>query len=258
MTVVILFVLGIIVGSFLNVVGLRWDSGRSILGRSFCPHCRRTLSWWELVPIVSFFFLKAQCQGCQGKISWQYPLIEILTGLIFVTVFNFQTSLLENLFFFIILSIYVVILIYDLHHKIIPDELVYTSIVLIILFRLTTYYLLPTTFSLLDWLAGPIIFIFFGSIWLLSRGRAMGFGDAKLGLSIGLLLGAAQGFSAIIMAFWLGAGTALIYLALNKIGFLKDGKKLTMKSEIPFAPAMILGTWISIVFHLNILHVALF
>src|SRR3989344_4097317 len=185
MTTVILFVFGAIVGSFLNVVGLRWGSGRTPGGRSSCPHCGKVLEWRELVPIVSFCLLKARCRGCQAKISWQYPLIELWTGLVFVNV---------PYMFLPVFCIYTVILVYDFTHKIIPDALVYTSIVVALISRIVA------GGSLWDWLAGPIIFSFFGLIWLLSRGRAMGFGDAKLGLSIGLLLGVAQGFSAIVSA----------------------------------------------------------
>jgi len=86
----------------------------------------------------------------------------------------------------------------------------------------------------------------------------MGFGDAKLGLSVGLLLGAIQGFSAIILAFWIGALGSLTYLLLNKTGFIKKAKKLTMKSEVPFAPFIVVGAWLALVFDLDIFYVALF
>ena len=262
MTAVILFVLGALVGSFLNVVGLRWDSKNSrptgrfrsfgrVGGRSHCPQCKKQLSWWELVPIASFLALKARCFGCGRKISWQYPLVEIWTGLIFATV---------PYIFIPVFCIYVVITIYDFKHKIIPDGLVYAAICYSLLIPIFFIH-----YALLDWLAGPILFSFFGLIWLLSRGRAMGFGDAKLGLSVGLLLGASEGFSAIVLAFWIGAIGSLGYLFLNKVGlpagkagFLKNSNGLTMKSEVPFAPAIIVGTWLSLVFHLNILHVPFF
>src|SRR3989344_5877873 len=239
MSVVILFVLGTLVGSFLNVVGTRWGSGRTILGRSSCPHCNKTLKWWELVPIFSFLIQKGRCRSCGTKISYQYPIIEIFTGLIFATVPVWTLP---------IFCIYVVILIYDFHHKIIPDPLVYTAIALSLIYALLNL----RTYELIDLLAGLIIFLFFAAIWLLSRGRAMGFGDAKLGLSIGLLLGAAQGLSAIILAFWIGAVYSLAYI------FIKNDKGLTMKSEVPFAPFIIIGAWVSIVFHINLLHVAIF
>ena len=86
----------------------------------------------------------------------------------------------------------------------------------------------------------------------------MGFGDAKLGLSIGLLLGAAQGFSAIILAFWIGAVVSISYLILCSAVFIKGAKRLTMKSEVPFAPFLIIGAWVAVVYHLDLLHVSLF
>ncbi len=251
MIYIFLFILGAIVGSFLNVVGLRWNL-KNFGGRSTCPSCGKILRWWELVPIASFLILKARCQRCQTKISWQYPIIEIWTGLIFLSIFNFQFSILQNLILISVFCIYIIITIYDLKYKIIPDSLVYVAILLSVVSRWLS------VGSTLDWLAGPIIFAFFGSIWLLSSGRAMGFGDAKLGLSVGLLLGAPYAFSAVILAFWIGAFVSLAYIFLNKISFLKDVKELTMKSEVPFAPFIIIGAWISLVFRLNILHVASF
>jgi len=230
-----LFVLGTVVGSFLNVVALRWGTGRTLLGRSSCPFCGKKLKWWELVPIVSFLVLRARCQGCQAKISWRYPLIELWTGLVFATV---------PYIFIPIFCIYIVITIYDLRHKIIPDSLVYASIMLALVLRLIS------GGGLWDWFSGPMLFTFFGSIWLLSRGRAMGLGDAKLGLSVGLLLGASQGFSAIVLAFWIGALASIVYLFFNK--------NLTMKSEVPFAPFIVAGAWVSLVFDLNIFYVTLF
>ena len=242
MVIISLFIFGMIVGSFLNVVGLRWDS-RNFGGRSICPNCFKTLRWFELVPILSFLAQKGRCRNCMTRISYQYPLIELWTGLIFITV---------PYIFIPVFCIYIVITIYDLKHKIIPDSLVYSAILLSVVSRWLS------VGSTLDWLSGPILFLFFGLIWLLSRGRAIGFGDAKLGLSVGLLLGATQGFSAIILAFWIGAAGSLAYLFWDKMGFPKNAKKLTMKSEIPFAPFIVVGAWMSLVFNLNLFHVALF
>lgn len=236
MTVVILFVFGAIAGSFLNVVGLRWNSGLSLGGRSFCNACGRTLRWYELVPIFSFLWLKGRCSKCRTKISIQYSLIELWTGLIFITV---------PYIFLPAFCIYIVIVIYDLRHKIIPDNLIYTAILLSVVGRWLS------TSSTLDWLSGPVIFSFFGLIWLLSRGKAMGFGDAKLGLAIGLLLGASAGLSAVILAFWLGATFGIISMIFYR-------KKITMKSEVPFAPFLVAGAWLALVFNLDLLHVSSF
>ncbi|MEX2013983.1 MAG: prepilin peptidase [Parcubacteria group bacterium] len=251
MTAVILFVFGAMVGSFLNVVGLRWDT-KNFGGRSHCPLCSKTLKWWELVPILSFLALRSRCRGCDGKISWQYPTIEILTGLVFLSIYNLQLTTYNKIILILVFCIYIVIGIYDIRHKIIPDSLVYTVILLSVVGRWLS------VSSTLDWLAGPILFAFFATLWLLSRGRAIGFGDAKLGLSVGLLLGAAQGFSAIILAFWIGALIFVPYLFLDRFGFLKNAKGLTIKSEVPFAPFIVSGAWIALVFDLNILHVPLF
>jgi prepilin signal peptidase PulO-like enzyme (type II secretory pathway) len=260
---VILFVFGVAIGSFLNVVALRLNSGLSILGRSGCASCGRALSWWELMPILSFFILRGKCRECHAKISWQYPLVELWTGLIFISIYNLQFSIYKEFspdfivhcsLLLVIFSIYIVITIYDIRHKIIPDQLVYLSVILSLIVPLSIVH-----YSLLDWLTGPILFLFFASIWLVSKGRAMGFGDAKLALSLGLLLGAQAGFSATILSFWIGAIfglTAIIYGWLNPL--LSRVKKFTMKSEIPFAPFLILGAWLSVVFQLDLLHVSLF
>jgi prepilin signal peptidase PulO-like enzyme (type II secretory pathway) len=257
---IILFIFGAFIGSFLNVVAGRWGRGPSIVsGRSSCPHCGRTLKWYELVPILSFVALRGKCGSCGARISLQYPLVEIWTGLLFASIYYslsniypefrlilpasyYLLPILHYLILISIFSIYTIILIYDLHHKIIPDLLVYLSIALALLYRIVIYHLLPVESSTLDWLAGPIIFLF-------SRGRAMGFGDAKLGLSLGLLLGASNGFSAIVLAFWVGAGISL---------FLVFKKGFRMKSEVPFAPFMILGALLSLILNLNILNVAIF
>src|SRR3990167_813290 len=152
MTGVILFVLGTIVGSFLNVVALRWDH-KNFGGRSKCPHCSNTLRWFNLIPVLSFIFQRGKCSNCGAEISYEYPIVEILTGLIFVTVPVWMLP---------VFCIYIVILIFDFYYKIIPDELVYAAIVLSFLYSL---FFIP--YSLLDWLAGPILFTFFASIWLL-------------------------------------------------------------------------------------------
>jgi prepilin signal peptidase PulO-like enzyme (type II secretory pathway) len=249
-------VLGAIIGSFLNVVALRWNTGKSLGGRSSCAVCQKTLEWRELIPVISFFLIRGRCSECKTRVSWQYPLVEALTGLVFATLYSVLSfSLLAYISAVIIFCVYIVILVYDLRHMIIPDALVYLSIGLALLFHLRFY-----SFNLWDWLVGPIIFALFGLIWLLSRGRAMGFGDAKLGLSIGLFLGLTEGLSAMVLAFWIGTVVALFLLGLSrtKSSLFGKGKGLTMKSEVPFAPFMILGAWLAIIFHFDLLHVLSF
>jgi len=244
MTTVILFVLGLIIGSFLNVVGLRFRSGVGLGGRSFCVVCRKDLPWWELVPVISFVILGGKCNKCKTNISWQYPLVELLTGLIFVTLP--RISIVSWILFAAVFSIFVVILIYDARHKIIPDSLVYPAIALAFLARIFSGGMLEK-----DFVSAIGIFVFFAALYLVSNGRAMGFGDAKLSLAISFVLGAAGGLSAMVMAFWLGTAAVIA-------SFLFMGKKLTMKTEIPFAPFLIFGAWLSLIFQLDLFHVALF
>jgi prepilin signal peptidase PulO-like enzyme (type II secretory pathway) len=262
MIIIFLFCLGVLIGSFLNVLGLRWNSGKTMGGRSLCFTCGKKLNSWELIPLVSFLLQKGKCRGCKAKISWQYPLIELLTGLIFATLYIAIASDTTLPFVWVIglwalvtsiFCVYVVITIYDLRHKIIPDSLVYTSIFLSLIYRIIV------GGSIFDWIAGPILFLFFALIWLVSRGRAMGFGDAKLSLSVGLMLGANLSYSAFVLSFWIGALCALGLMLLVRLGALSQrGKRLTMKSEIPFAPFIVLGAWIALILHFNILHVTFF
>lgn len=257
MSYLILFVLGAVLGSFLNVVALRWKSGFGLGGRSHCPQCGKKLSWYELVPIVSFVLQRGRCRGCLSKISWQYPAVEVVTGLTLISLYVVYGLSSYFVLSGIVFLLYIAILIYDIRHKIIPDTLVYCAILLSVIARWLTYS------DLLDWLAGPIILAFFALIWWVTRGRAIGFGDAKLGLSLGLLLGAAQGFSAVVLSFWIGAVVSVGYLVLGRVAYrsfplLKGGKSLTMKSEIPFAPFIVFGAWASAVFVLDLLHVASF
>lgn len=225
------------------MVGLRFRSSLTLGGRSFCPTCSKTLKWYELVPVFSFLILRGRCSKCKSPISVQYPMIELWTGIVFVSLYSIFGLTTYSLLLTIVFCIYTVILIYDLRHKIIPDSLVYLSIGLSLLVPL---FLIP--YSLIDWLTGPILFSAFGLIWLVSKGRALGFGDAKLALSIGLLLGSSQGFSAIALAFWIGAGLMLPVMLFSRKG-------ITMKSEIPFAPFMIIGAWVSIFFGFDLFHV---
>ncbi len=252
MTSVILFVFGAIVGSFLNVVALRYHSGRSLQGRSACGACGEKLQWFELVPILSFLFLWGRCRHCGGRISPQYPLVELWTGLLFASL---PYALLLPF------CLYVVITVYDLRHKIIPDALVYFSLLPALIIAIYSHY------SLLDWFSGPILFAFFALLWVLTRGRAIGFGDAKLTLSIGLLLGARVGFSAIVLSFWLGAawGLSLILTSIlsplfrGSSGLIMKGRsRVTMRSEIPFAPFLVLAAWAAVVLQLDLLHVSIF
>ena len=243
----IIFIFGTIVGSFLNVVVFRYNTGLSIIiGRSKCFSCGKNLQWYELVPLFSFLMLHGKCRNCKSKISYQYPIVECLTGIIFTLIFiKFNLSLLLPLYL-LISSVLIAMSVYDFKHKIIPNGMVYTfsALSFAILFLVhPSGELLGLPISL-DLLAGPILFCFFAFFWLVSGGKWMGFGDAKLALGVGFLLGFSDGVFAIMLAFWIGAIVSLILILLQKINVLKS--KLCFSSEIPFAPFIILAVFIQI------------
>ena len=212
---------GATVGSFLNVVALRYGTGQSpLVGRSFCPACNIKLSAIDLIPVLSFIFLGGKCRTCRAKISWQYPLVEILTAVIFLFLFRSPLALIAW-------CLLIVIMIYDWRHKIIPDGLVLVFGILALAMAILNN-LGSDLFLALLW--GPLFAAPFFLLWFFSSGKWMGLGDAKLGLGLGWLLGASS-IDAFILAFWIGAVVSLVL-----IGWQKGQKKLTMKSEVPFAP----------------------
>ncbi len=238
-------------GSFLNVVALRYNTGRSIArGRSQCFTCGTPLNWRQLIPIFSFFAQRGVCGKCGSKISWQYPIIEALTGSLFLFVFLFLGGSgaifggqFSNLFFgrlvyyWAIFSLLIVIALYDFKHQIIPDMLVYSFAFLSLL---AIFFEHGQLWSGLAGrlLSGIAFFSFFALIWFLSNGKGMGFGDAKLALGIGFLLGPLKGLIAILVGFWSGAIVGILLLILAK-------KRYNMKSKVAFGPFLIFGVMIA-------------
>ena len=233
------FIFGAVVGSFLNVVVLRLNTGQSVVsGRSKCFTCAKKLKWHELLPIASFVFLRGKCSVCKAKISWQYPVVETITGIIFVLLFQQPQNIFGFSFLVLIFSFLIIIAVYDYRHQIIPNLFVWIFNLLAFASLFRNWNLEIGNFDFNGLLAGFILFAFFALLWGVSRGRWMGFGDAKLALGIGWLLGITKGIAAITLAFWIGAiaGVLLIYLNKSKYG---------LKSGIAFGPFMILGTAVS-------------
>ena len=244
------FILGTIIGSFLNVVSFRYNTGLTLRGRSKCFSCDKTLTWIELFPILSFILQKGSCRKCKSKISWQYPLVEFFSGILFILVFYFFPPVsieagFVTIFYLFISCLLVVITIYDIKHKIIPDPLVYTFII-VALARLFIAPDLSLIFpSAITLLSGPLLALPFLLLWLVSRGKWMGFGDVKLVLGIGWVLGLGAGISAVILAFWIGAAISLVWI-------LTVVKKFKKHEEIPFGPYLVLGMYIVLFFNIEV------
>ena len=247
----LIFLLGVCVGSFLNCVVYRLKEGKGFLsGRSFCPKCKHKLSWQDLIPILSFFLLKGRCRYCKEKISWQYPLVEIATGTLFLLIFNFQFPIfneflmfkLQNLLIFsyqlLITCFLIIIFIYDLKYFIIPDRIIYPAMGITFLYRLFEIWNFGygDLSEISDLALGVLPSLFFLFIILLSRGRWMGIGDFKLAMLMGFFLGFTKTLVALFLSFFIGSiiGTELIIF----------GKK-SLKSEIPFGPFLVTGTFLA-------------
>ncbi len=262
---IVLFFIGLAVGSFLNVVVLRHENDEKITGRSHCMSCGRQLTWKELFPLFSYLLQNGKCKWCGTKISLQYPLVEFTTSIVFVLVY-YQVLHGEVVTFFnieilvlhlIIWSLFIVITVYDFHTKLIPDEFSYTLAftAFITLFISDAGFINPGIWRLL---AGPILFLPFYILWKVSDGRWLGLGDGKLALGIGWFLGLSLGGTAILFSFWMGAGISLLIISWQKIANKNKKDKLTLKSEIPFGPFMVLGTSLVYIFHINMFSQMLF
>jgi leader peptidase (prepilin peptidase)/N-methyltransferase len=268
-----LFVLGLAVGSFVNVLALRYEPEHFIFkksswsGRSFCPQCKSPLKWHELIPLVSYALQRGRCRTCKSKISPQYPIVELVSGLIFVFVPNsfsvlfplssFLLSISSVLWIAVFTTLLLVTLI-DLRLRVIPDEAnIFLAALGVILLLLApdTRYQIPDTSSFLGsyalifglqnnpWLnhfiAALVGAVFFLSLVLITRGRGMGMGDVKLASVLGFLFGWPDIFLLIVLSFVVGSLFGLY--AMARRGY-------TMKSAIPFGPFLAAGAALTFFF----------
>lgn len=246
---IIIFIYGLIIGSFLNVVILRLEEWETILrGRSHCPECKTTLAWYDLVPVMSFVTLGGKCRYCKKNISWQYPLVELATAILLVIAWQMvsgQSLPIEwqigyMAFYTLMIAALMVIFVYDLYHYIIPDEVVWPAIILAGAYGLLVAGVLshsPGEAARNLALGGIIGAGIPALISVPSGGKWMGYGDIKLGALVGLLLGFPVAVMGIFAAFVLGGLVGVILLA---------GKKKGLKSMVPFGPFLVTGAIIGL------------
>lgn len=232
------FFFGLSVGSFLNCVVYRLEEGKSFLkGRSFCPVCKHNLAWPDLIPVFSFIFLGGKCRYCQKKISWQYPLVELVTAILFLSVWlKLDGGPASIIFNWAMAGFLIVVLVYDLKHYIIPDRVIFPAIAIAAI-----YDVWRSDLPIIDIWRSDLFASAFGAagffltIVLISRGKWMGIGDIKLAFLMGLVLGWPNILVALFLAFLMGGAVGAGLIALKKKG---------LKSELPFGPFLIAGTYL--------------
>lgn len=239
LSVFLIFLFGLIIGSFLNVLIYRLPLELSLNGRSYCPKCKKKISWYDNIPLLSFVFLKGKCRKCHSPISVQYPLVEFLTGLIFVISYlllsygNYDLRFWMMLFYtFWIVSAFLAIFIIDLKHQIIPDQIIISTLVITLVYQMFNS-VIPISNYLLSATASSLFFYF---LYKITKERGMGFGDVKLVFLMGLILGFPKIILALYLAFLTGAMVGVILILT---------KKKRLKQPIAFGPFLSIATIVS-------------
>ena len=231
-------ILGAVWGSFSNVCIYRLPKNEGIIaGRSFCPSCKNKIQWFDNIPILSFIILGAKCRHCKNSISFQYLIVELITSICFVTIYHFFGFTITTLLFLILSIFFIIIFFIDLKHFIIPNVLTFP---LMAIGLLKSFYpnlnkaIFPNYInSLIGGLIGYAI------IWLIiyfyekvRKKDGMGLGDAKLMAAIGFWFG----WASIPIVIFVSSFVALVFAIPSLIK-----KSLSMSSEIPFGPYIIVG-----------------
>lgn len=232
------FFLGLIIGSFLNCLIWRLYKNEKITGRSYCPKCQTQIAWYDNIPVLSFIFLRGKCRRCRQTISWQYPLVEIVTAFLFL--FTFLNDMPWPQFSFLLardwllIITLVIVFVYDFRWQLIPMTVIWPMSA--VLFFLNVF-LGFSWFAVL--LCGLSLAAFFLIQYLITNKKGIGEGDIWLGLLLGLAFPSApQIFLIIILAYGIGALVGLILMAAQG----KSGK-----TKIALGPFLALGAIITLI-----------
>lgn len=245
-----LFMLGASVGSFLNVVILRFGYTEARASRSHCAQCNSQLTAADLVPLLSYLWLSGHCRRCGSRLSAQYPLVEVGTGLVFVASY----VVVQDPFLFLASAGFwtamMGLVVYDIRHTLVPLPFVYALFGFALLRILTDALSLASFAPVSDAFVGALVCGgFFAFITLLTRGRGMGIGDAYIAAAIGAMFGLEVGVVSGVFAVWIGAVTGILLIffqaAFKQLRKSAGLKRVTLKTEIPFAPFLALGALVA-------------
>ena len=237
-----MLIMGLIIGSFLNVVIYRLPRDISLWApSSHCPKCSSAIFWYDNIPVVSFFLLAGSCRNCKKKISWRYPLIEGICAIFFLLIlwhnypftfgFYFLISLVKDVFF---ISVLIPVFFIDLEHGIIPDGLSYTLVISCVVFSaIQGDFLVSLKGAGVG--VGIFLLIFYLSFLFLHR-PGMGMGDVKVAAGIGAFLGWKMALISFFLSFLLGALVAGGFLFFRLKG---------MKDKISFGPFLVSGAFLT-------------
>ncbi|QQG52483.1 MAG: prepilin peptidase [Candidatus Falkowbacteria bacterium] len=237
--------IGLVIGSFLNCLVWRLYKEDTILGRSYCPSCSQTISWFDNIPLLSFLLLRGRCRHCRRSISWQYPLVEFFTALLFVLTFlqaadsvNFSLLLARDWF---LISSLMIIFIYDFRWQMVPMMVVWPTTAIVAVLNL---------FLGFSWLAilssGLVGAGFFMAQYILTKKRGIGEGDIWLGLLLGITFPTLSylGLS-LISAYFIGSIISVILLISKNKGW---------KSKIALGPFLVIGAIITLIYGQEIIN----
>lgn len=244
MSILLIFIFGLIVGSFLNAVIFRLHSGESFLfGHSHCMYCGKTLQAWDLIPVLSFLFLRGHCRYCGKKISWQYPIIELITAVIFALLAYtlHPTPYTLQFWFQLVMACFLIIIaVFDFKHYLILDKVVLPATVLVMVYNIWHGQLF------LGILSGLGVAGFFLLQYLVSKGHWIGLGDVKLGFFLGNLFGWPQSLVMLMLAYFGGALAGLTLMALGRKKFssrLAFGTFLSFSAIITMLYGSVIMNW---------------
>jgi leader peptidase (prepilin peptidase)/N-methyltransferase len=237
----LIFVGGLAVGSFLNVVIYRLPRGKSLLRPgSACPSCRKPIRFYDNIPVLSFLLLKGRCRHCGEKISWRYPLVELLTATVFTLVVIVHGFSLQSLSYVLLTAMLIAITFIDLEHFIIPDYITIPGAILGLFLAFFSEHMtiLNAVIGLL--VGGVSLFLIALLGDKLFKRESMGGGDIKLSALLGAYLGWQQVIFVLVSASFFGAVIGVVGILLSK-----QVKKTRL---IPFGPFLALGALVAIFF----------
>lgn len=257
-TSIALFFMGAAIGSFLNVVIYRSLNNESwVTGRSRCDSCRKKIHWYDNIPLLSYLILRAKCRFCKKPISLSHPVVEVLVGSLFVWWYLFGAfffnltqqpfEILQPAFWLSVGVILIAIFVTDYLYLIIPDAFVAILFTLTVIYRisLVSFGIMQLGDLFMAIIGMCLSVLFIGSLWFITKGKGMGFGDVKLMIPLSLLMGWPSTLVGVFLSFTLGGIFGIFLLIL---------KKRKIKQVIAFGPFLIMGTFISLIWGDQILN----